>query len=470
MVWQENIENIVMLTNLVEAGGPKCDMYWPRNDSNEIYGDIIVTCLQEDIFVDYTLRKFELKKKSSVRAVHHFHYMVWPDKGVPSDLSSIIDLRQKVLRSQSNLSGPTLVHCSAGVGRTGTYIALDILIEQGQHENGVEIFSCVRNLREQRVNMVQTVEQYQYIHDAVAYALFVDCKPIPEDRLKDLMDCSSIEDIGSIYENMQKMNDQKSKMEMDAVARNEMMSQQNREGADIPGDENRPRLYMNIIPGSSDYINAVYINGLKARNRYIVAQTPLPTTLEYFLTLIVQENCSVIVDMDNSQDQTCGRYLPEDGGSIQVGSFSVSVLALQTSEQFSSCKMILSHKSCTPAENRELHLYRYRGWNDNSSVPKSPTRFNDFIKDVESKLTEDNSVLVHCRTGAIRCGILCAVAVILQKLDIDGEVSIPNVVKQIKTRRSLAIPNKEQFVFCYECATEYIRYLTHTYANFVKRA
>uniref|UniRef100_A0A8D0KX57 protein-tyrosine-phosphatase n=1 Tax=Strix occidentalis caurina TaxID=311401 RepID=A0A8D0KX57_STROC len=91
------------------------------------------------------------------RAVEQFHYQLWPDHGVPRNPAQLLCLVEMVnKRVLEAPAGPVLVHCSAGIGRTGTFIALDFLLKMGKAEGKVDVFQCVQQLREQRVNMVQT--------------------------------------------------------------------------------------------------------------------------------------------------------------------------------------------------------------------------------------------------------------------------------------------------------------------------
>uniref|UniRef100_A0A8C8B8N4 protein-tyrosine-phosphatase n=1 Tax=Otus sunia TaxID=257818 RepID=A0A8C8B8N4_9STRI len=91
------------------------------------------------------------------RAVEQFHYQLWPDHGVPRNPAQLLCLVEMVnKRVLEAPAGPVLVHCSAGIGRTGTFIALDFLLKMGKAEGKVDVFQCVQRLREQRVSMVQT--------------------------------------------------------------------------------------------------------------------------------------------------------------------------------------------------------------------------------------------------------------------------------------------------------------------------
>ncbi|WAR28039.1 PTPRT-like protein [Mya arenaria] len=112
MIWQEKVEKIVMLTNLVEDGKDKCEQYWPHPGTSQDYGVYFVSCLIEDEYADYTRKEFTISKGRETRELHHLHFTCWPDKGVPEDVTGIVEFRQRVLTIPGQFDGPVLVHCS----------------------------------------------------------------------------------------------------------------------------------------------------------------------------------------------------------------------------------------------------------------------------------------------------------------------------------------------------------------------
>ncbi|XP_052224315.1 receptor-type tyrosine-protein phosphatase F-like [Dreissena polymorpha] len=173
MIWQQRVDKIVMLTNVIEKNTMKCLQYWPEELNGVCkYGRINVKYVDVDEMFDYNIRIFTITKGHDTRVVKQFHLKSWPDKGVPDTAWCLVDFWRAV-DTQKEHHSPILVHCSAGVGRTGTFIALDNLISQAQIENCVRPLQIVEALREQRVSMVQTNEQYTYLHEALAEALLV---------------------------------------------------------------------------------------------------------------------------------------------------------------------------------------------------------------------------------------------------------------------------------------------------------
>lgn len=173
MIWQEKVQCIVMLTKCIELFKVKCTQYWPNEvEDTENFGSITIQLTSETDRDSYTVRTFKLQKSDSdideaPRTVTHWYYPHWPDmkQTEEENLLSFIE----TVRNSGSISKnvPTVIHCSAGVGRTGSYIALDLLLQQMRDHDFVDVFGCVYALRTQRVRMVQTLDQYILLYDCL---------------------------------------------------------------------------------------------------------------------------------------------------------------------------------------------------------------------------------------------------------------------------------------------------------------
>lgn len=186
MVWHENCYVIVNTTKEMERGKNKCVRYWPDCEKSCKYGHVTVHTLSEKQTSNFTLREFELQhdaeedeQQQQRRSVYHFHFTAWPDHGVPSDPSCVLGFLHEVNAKQESLElrGPVIVHCSAGIGRTGTFIVIDLLLDQIKREGvncEIDIQRTILELRAQRSGMVQTEAQYKFVYLAVQQ--FVRCQ------------------------------------------------------------------------------------------------------------------------------------------------------------------------------------------------------------------------------------------------------------------------------------------------------
>ncbi|XP_010791206.1 receptor-type tyrosine-protein phosphatase eta [Notothenia coriiceps] len=171
MIWEQRVRGIVMVTNCTEGGRTKCEQYWPADSKPVPHGELIVTLRSEKQEPDWTLREFRVKNRnnSEERTVKHFHFTAWPDHGVPEGTEVLIQFRGLVRRhiERDGAGAPTVVHCSAGVGRTGTIMALDVLLQQLEKERAVGINGFVHKMRLSRPHMVQTESQYVFLHQCI---------------------------------------------------------------------------------------------------------------------------------------------------------------------------------------------------------------------------------------------------------------------------------------------------------------
>ncbi|NXF82627.1 PTPRK phosphatase, partial [Sclerurus mexicanus] len=303
MVWQEKTSVIVMLTGLVEQNKIKCEQYWPEQE--ESYGDFTVTLNNTRTTTGFVTRTFCLQKAGCAlpRVVEQFHYLLWPDHGVPSNTSQLLCLvavvNKRVLEAPA---GPVLVHCSAGIGRTGTFIALDFLLKMGKAEGKVDVFHCVQQLREQRVSMVQTKEQYTFLYEALLEGLLCGNTGIPVESVATL--------VHSLREAETSGNNSILEMEFKALQKFSELFQllpcreaektsnqpKNRKPGILPADSCRPILMSSLnADGSPGYINAVFASTYTEEERIIITQLPLHTTLVDFWALVWDYTCTSVV-------------------------------------------------------------------------------------------------------------------------------------------------------------------------------
>ncbi|XP_044034999.1 receptor-type tyrosine-protein phosphatase H-like isoform X2 [Siniperca chuatsi] len=183
MIWEQRVKGIVMVTNCTEGGRTKCERYWPADSKPCLYEGLLVTTRSERQEPNWTLRDFRVKHRntSEERTVKHFHFTAWPDHGVPQGTEVLIQFRGLVRQhiEREGAGAPTVVHCSAGVGRTGTIIALDVLLQQLEKERAVDINAFVHKMRLSRPYMVQTESQYVFLHQCI-----MDCLQ-PNDKTEE---------------------------------------------------------------------------------------------------------------------------------------------------------------------------------------------------------------------------------------------------------------------------------------------
>ncbi|XP_019627739.1 PREDICTED: receptor-type tyrosine-protein phosphatase alpha-like isoform X4 [Branchiostoma belcheri] len=344
MVWEQNTSVIIMLTNLVERGRRKCDQYWPT-DGTEQYGLVTVTLKHTKVLANFTIRTFSLrhakvKKGKAERTVLQYHYTQWPDHGTPDYALPVLTfIRKSAAVRVGEEVGPMVVHCSAGVGRTGTYIVLDTMMRQVEEKHSVNIKGFLKHIRTQRNYLVQTEEQYIFCHDALLK--FIQCRDteIPQSQLHHYMDellkpgRSGRTLLDKHFKHM--MAHQAEEFEY-YCAQKPCNTNKNRTQKLIPVE--CTRVCLTAKPGmeGSDYINASYLQGYNRSKEFIVTQHPLPDTVKDFWQMIWDQNSPAVVMLSKPDEvkngpQTCvvndnlPSYWPSKDKPMECVTFKVSL-------------------------------------------------------------------------------------------------------------------------------------------------
>uniref|UniRef100_A0A674MA36 Receptor-type tyrosine-protein phosphatase kappa n=1 Tax=Takifugu rubripes TaxID=31033 RepID=A0A674MA36_TAKRU len=465
MVWQEQSACIVMVTNLVEVGRVKCFKYWP--DDAELYGDFKVTFVEVEPLAEYVVRTFTLERRgfNEVREVKQFHFTGWPDHGVPYHATGLLSFIRRVKISNPPSAGPIVVHCSAGAGRTGCFIVIDIMLDMAEREGVVDIYNCVKALRSRRINMVQTEEQYIFIHDAILEACLCGETAIPVCEFKaafyELIRIDSQTNSSHLKDEFQTLNSvtpqpQPEDCSIALLPRNQ---DKNRFMDGLPPDRCLPFL-ITIDGESSNYINAALMDSYRQPAAFIVTQHPLPNTVKDFWRLVYDYGCTSLV-MLNEIDlaQGCPQYWPEEGmlryGPVQVECMSCSMDCDIISRLFRVCNLT------RPQEGYLMvRQFQYLGWAGHRDVPASKRSFLKLILQVDQWQREgeegEGRTIVHCLNGGGRSGVFCASSIVCEMSKRQSVVDVFHAVKTLRNSKPNMVDTPEQYRFCYDLALEFI--------------
>ncbi|XP_071161943.1 multiple epidermal growth factor-like domains protein 11 isoform X2 [Mytilus edulis] len=453
MIWQENVDTIIMVTNLMEGDKKKCDQYWPESTHKKVViGEFTLKMLEERENTVYIYRCIQLACENTDRIVHQFHFTKWPDHDVP-DKTNLVNFYRKVKSSPSNGSGPMVVHCSAGVGRTGTFLALDALYEHGNATGFVNIMEYTHMMRQDRMNMIQTVEQYATVYDILVEAFIVPQSAIPKQDFLNMLDSRLIEREYQKLQNLKPVIDankfQAGKLK-ENVPKNAVQNL-------LPHDDYRPYL-MSYGRSSNDYINAVKIQSFREGRNIFVTQYPLQNTIGDLWSLVYDNDCRTIVILDELSEDVIPSSTSHRFSNDNFIISRISSNALQD-------KVTISLRHKNKKEERPITVFVYNDWEDTNMIPNSTKTMIDFTEEISRTTREDNeSKIVICRDGCTRCGIYVTLDLVLEKMEIDEEIDILQVARRIQTRRPQFLSNIEQFEFCY-CALKELLSSQAVYAN-----
>ncbi|XP_051941094.1 receptor-type tyrosine-protein phosphatase S-like isoform X14 [Hippocampus zosterae] len=476
MVWEQHTANIIMMTKLEEKSRMpsyffskvKCDQYWPTRGT-ETYGLIQVTLLDTVELATYSVRTFALYKSGSSekREVRHFQFTAWPDHGVPEHPTPFLAFLRRVKACNPADAGPMIVHCSAGVGRTGCFIVIDAMVERIKHEKTVDIYGHVTLMRSQRNYMVQTEDQYIFIYDALLEAVTCGNTEVPARNLY-----SYIQRLTQI-----EPGDNVTGMELEFKRLASAKAHTSRfVSANLPCNKFKNRL-VNIMPyettrvplqpirgvEGSDYINASFIDGYRQQKAYIATQGPLAETTEDYWRMLWEHNSTIVVMLTKLREmgrEKCHQYWPAER-SARYQYFVVDPMAEYNMPQY-----ILREFKVTDArdgQSRTVRQFQFTDWPE-QGVPKSGEGFIDFIGQVhktKEQFGQDGPITVHCSAGVGRTGVFITLSIVLERMRYEGVVDIFQTVKMLRTQRPATVQTEDQYQFCYRASLEYLGSFDH---------
>ncbi|XP_061653488.1 receptor-type tyrosine-protein phosphatase S-like isoform X9 [Phyllopteryx taeniolatus] len=468
MVWEQRAASVVMMTRLEEKSRIKCDQYWPSRGT-DTFGTIQVTLLDTMELATFCVRTVSLHKSGSSerREVRQFQFTAWPDHGVPEYPTPFLNFLRRVKACNPPDAGPIIAHCSAGVGRTGCFIVIDAMLERIRHERTADIYGHVTLMRSQRNYMVQTEDQYSFIHEA----------------LQEAVACGNTEVAArSLYSYIQKLakvesGEHVTGMELEFKRLANTKAHTSRfVTANLPCNKFKNRL-VNIMPyettrvclqpirglEGSDYINASYIDGYRQQKGYIATQGPLAETTEDFWRMLWEHNSTIVVMLTKLREmgrEKCHQYWPAER-SARYQYFVVDPMAEYNMPQY-----ILREFKVTDArdgQSRTVRQFQFTDWPE-QGVPKSGEGFIDFIGQVhktKEQFGQDGPISVHCSAGVGRTGVFITLSIVLERMRYEGAVDIFQTVKMLRTQRPAMVQTEDEYQFCYQAALEYLGSFDH---------
>lgn len=465
MVWQKRVCKIVMLTNLMEACKKKCEQYWSEEGAAK-YGDISVEMLDTALFNDFTIRTFKVAANGSSRIVKQFHFTSWSDHGALIYPTPLLTFRRKVRMYSPDSTAPVIVHCSAGIGRSGTYIALDYLLDQAKNESIVDILKCAQLMRANRINMIQTWEQYVFVYETLLEASLAGETTIPHSAFRAQYEelCKQAEDGAPTQMEKQFQVLQKLTTGIDSAQFKEALEPENvsknRVKNILPARRCRPNLYTQV-EGCNNYINAMFLPGYIHRDSFIVTQMPLPNTVADFWRMLYDYNSHTVVMLNefDRNDKSCALYWPEEYGyTVEYDPLSIELLSSTEDNNVSIRIFKLSNR--IKKEERAIKQFQLKTWTENQIVPSNPDAMMQVIEMVYDWMKQNGKgpITVHCMNGAKKSGLFCGINLMFERMQRDHEVDVFQTLKTIRVNRPQFIEDSEQYQFCYQMALKYLDY------------
>uniref|UniRef100_A0A8C4WAT6 Receptor-type tyrosine-protein phosphatase U n=1 Tax=Gopherus evgoodei TaxID=1825980 RepID=A0A8C4WAT6_9SAUR len=440
MVWQEHCSSIVMITKLVEVGRVKCSKYWP--DDSEMYGDIKITLVKSELLAEYAVRTFALERGllGAARGEAVPLHVVAPNTGCLTTPPGSWAFIRRVKASTPLDVGPIVIHCSAGTGRTGCYIVLDVMLDMAECEGVVDIYNCVKTLCSRRINMIQTEEQYIFIHDAILEACLCGETAIP------------VSEFRPTYKEMVRIEPQSNSSQL-----REEFQTLNSVTPHLDVEECSVALLNN-------YINAALTDSYTKSAAFVVTLHPLQNTTADFWRLVYDYGCTSIV-MLNQLNQSnsawpCLQYWPEPGLQ-QYGPIEVEYVSRSADEDFVARLFRVQNITRLQEGHLMVRHFQYLRWSAYRDTPDSKKSFLHLLAQVEKWQEEsgDGRTVVHCLNGGGRSGTFCACTMILEMIKCHNLVDVFYAAKTLRNYKPNMVETLEQYHFCYDIALEYLESL-----------
>ncbi|CAB4058090.1 PTPRG [Lepeophtheirus salmonis] len=449
MIWEQRVRVVVMITNLVEKGRRKCDLYWPT-EGCKVYGLIEVAPVREEVMCTYTLRTFKIKhtkiksgkQRLSERIVLQYHYTTWPDHGTPENPLPVLSFVKKSSAANRDGDGPIVVHCSAGVGRTGAYILIDAMMKQMKAKCELNIVAFLRHIRTQRNYLVQTMEQYVFVHDALAEAVASGETNINISYLSRYI--SSLQSSFTTDENSVpwQLSDRQFKLatsyrpgesQFTASALKPCNQIKNQNFDYLPIESGRVFLTGKSGIEGSDYVNASWLPGYHNLREFIVTQHPIEQTAPDFWQMLWDHRVQNVVILSSLQQPEFGVFWPTKQVHMDLESNIRVKLTTEDSTETGSSIVQVGHMLALPISSvtdliRSSSLLKKGGSLNSSSYPW---------------------VIVD-RFGGTEAASFCAISTLLKQLEAENHVDVYQIAKVYHNRRPGIWRSQSDYLFLYK--------------------
>ncbi|OWF51749.1 Receptor-type tyrosine-protein phosphatase kappa [Mizuhopecten yessoensis] len=429
----------------------------------------VINLNSEKQYAFYVIRVITLKHRHErkERQIYQFHYTKWPDHDIP-DVFELVMFHRHLQRLRTKGDGPLVVHCSAGIGRTGTLIALDALLEAGKTADVIDIHGYVTIMRNNRMNMVQTVNQYKALHLALLEGLnfpnslqtktdFTSSEDsnvyeIPANQTQRNKEFQTLQDVNAISEKRLKY----------VFAKSTENRNKNRDMDILPGDNYRVVLYSKN--SQKNYINAVKLPSFRHHLRYLVTQFPLKHTIVDFWTMVSEYRSSTIVCLEDSVGEKEIPWWPEKSRVKYVAPFEIRSMSVERCEDSINASM-LEIKNKQSNSNQRVKLFRVSNWENDSSIPSSQTVLCKLHYLVEAWMMsrEQGPIVVTCLDGAKRCGLYCLISTTLERLDMESDIDLYATTRQLQIRRPQLVASMDQYKYTWTAVKAYLQTMGNSY-------
>ncbi|XP_063593983.1 receptor-type tyrosine-protein phosphatase alpha-like [Penaeus indicus] len=454
MVWEQHCNTVVMLARLIEGGKVKVAQYWPDDKKTQVtYGDFSISIVGEEKELDYFIRKFTLKHAGESREVTQYQFIAWPDHDVPQAPFTFSLMTLEIRRRE--ITGPLLVHCSAGIGRTGTLLLVLVLLDQLDSEGYIDAPASVALLRQGRPMLVENQMQYRFAHQLLLEILYSDVTNYPVSDFVNLLPDLDKE----IKAQYKKLKGTERNLSFKWASK-PAHARLNRNLDLLPVDGRQVLLQMVNGQAESQYINAVRLNGVTQRDATVVMEHPLPETLAQAWRMIYEKKVSAWVLLNAYGEDEVEDFPPV----IPEGEMDLGFITLTLDGSQSKDFCLVSQVTLAPVRSRyavahSVQVLQLFGWRRGAELPDCPEHLLALLKDVHEirRKAPTSPVVFSCGDGCTASGLAAALDVILTRIDLLRDVDVYRAVQALLYERPQFIASFEQYKFLFKATAEMIK-------------
>ncbi|XP_018010387.1 receptor-type tyrosine-protein phosphatase kappa isoform X2 [Hyalella azteca] len=477
LVWQKNCRIIIMLTKTFDFIKVMCIQYWPANvGTKDDYDGIKVELLKEEELANFQMRTLRVSKGNEVREVVQFHYTGWPSHAMPF-INALLEFRRRIMLWRMEKStprdGPELVHCSDGGGRSGVFMAIDANLQQYEEDGLFDIYGYLKKLRQARRGLIESVEGYKFVYEALEEYLTCAQSYFPVSELSQRLKHKSTKgpngksEYQMEFETICKMTPRFTIGDCAGGHRADNRFK-NRNVLCVPPDNFRP--YLTSFQGNActDYINSVFVDGYTHPREYIVTEWPIQTSLGDIWSLVYDYDCSSVVVLCNPPvTANYPPFWPEKQRTVKYG--PVFTLEHQSHEHYDNIhtwvfklqKKIVSLTELMAgikAEVKTCQLFQLMCWPQGHKVPSSTNALVELMNMVEKwrQRTGYGPVIVVSPDGMSRAGVYCAANACIEQVVQHGEVDVFQAVRTVRRHRPQLVSSMTEYKYCYDLVLHYV--------------
>ncbi|XP_071549429.1 receptor-type tyrosine-protein phosphatase S-like [Panulirus ornatus] len=465
MIWESNTHVIIMLANLIENGRVKVAQYWP--EESMVRDDMNITLVSTEAKMDFIIRTLKVTKDEQVRNVQHYHYTAWPDHGVPDHPFGLAQMLNIILEDYT--TGPITVHCSAGIGRTGTIILVLYVLDQLNTSGYMDAHEALVTLRNGRSRLVDNTIQYvfghQLLHEIVTGTkTCCSCVKFPQEVVR-LRQPQPQSDASVIHQQFKKLK-LLPKSFTYKFAQDPVCANLNRDPNILPADNKM--VFLQSCGGGlqHQYVNIVRVNAMDCKDAYFAGEHPQSHTLGALWRLVYERCVPVWVLLQTFPDHD-PEYpdLLDSKQPQEVGGMSLTVTDEVQFKNFVEYHVEITIPKSRVFASHKCVVLKMEGWPHTEPLPASPEPLLAVIDKAKFFATRQSCTLFTCKDGVVGCGVAVAIRQVIDRIDLLQEVDIYRSVLSVLYDRPQFITSVEQYDFLHEVALEYLKNNDH-YSNF----